>query len=289
MTMRRLAWLLAPVAALATVACGTLPGSAPAHDDGSVLSVVTLNLYHDKDDWPKRQAPIVATLRKLHPDVIALEEVLQHEGLPNQAESLGAALGYSVHFVSVDPEGGAKRFGNAILTRHPVLARDAHPLQPLDDYRIAGLVRIDLDGRLVNIYVTHLHYTDAGGAIRARQVRNLLDFVAATAGNAPSLIAGDFNATADTPELELLRAAGYVDSYGAVHPEAARDPAAHSTLNRKYFPNDRRRIDHVFLARTAFEPTASQIILDQPDASGTWASDHYGLLTTAQLLPPAPR
>jgi beta-glucosidase len=287
MKARRLAWLLAPLAALAAVACGTLPDNR--RDGATALSVVTLNLYHDKDDWPKRQALIVATLRKLHPDVIALEEVLQHEGLPNQAETLGAALGYSVHFVSVDPEGGAKRFGNAILTRHPVLARDAHPLQPLDDYRIAGFVRIDLDGRPVNIYVTHLHYTDAGGAIRARQVRDLLEFVAATAGNAPSLIAGDFNAAADTPELELLRVAGYVDSYGAMHPEATRDPAAHATLNRKYFPDDRRRIDHVFLARAAFEPTASRIILDQPDAAGTWASDHYGLLTTTQLLPPAPR
>lgn len=284
MPSRRLGWLFLPLAALATAACGSLPGGAP-RSDAIELTVVTLNLYHDKDDWPRRQALIIDALSKLHPDVVALEEVLQHDGLPNQAQTLGDALGYAVHFVSVDPVDGAKRFGNAILTRWPVLARDAHPLLPLDDYRIAGLVRIDVEGHPVNVYVTHLHYTDAGSAIRARQVRDLLDFVAATDAGAPSLIAGDFNAAADTPELSPLRNAGYVDSYGMLHPDAARDPAAHATLNLKYFPQDRRRIDHVFVARSDFVPVASRIIFNQPDAAGTWASDHYGLLATMRLLP----
>src|SRR5690606_37958557 len=81
-TLRRLLVLLA---------IATAPGAAPA-DDGQrgrapahEFSLVTLNLYHDRDDWPRRRVQIVEELRRLRPDAIALQEVLQHEDLPNQA------------------------------------------------------------------------------------------------------------------------------------------------------------------------------------------------------------
>ena len=66
------------------------PAPATAKDTPT-LSVVTLNLYNDKLDWPTRRSQIVQTLRELHPDAIALdaialEEVLQHDKLPNQAQ-----------------------------------------------------------------------------------------------------------------------------------------------------------------------------------------------------------
>ncbi len=38
------------------------------------FSVITLNLYHDRDDWPRRRTQILSTLRALQPDVIALQE-----------------------------------------------------------------------------------------------------------------------------------------------------------------------------------------------------------------------
>jgi hypothetical protein len=81
------------------------PTAAPAMD------VVTLNLWHDRSDWPRRQALIVDELRRLQPDVILLQEVLQDEGLPNQAGTLAERLGYAWHFVSVDPPDRARRYG----------------------------------------------------------------------------------------------------------------------------------------------------------------------------------
>ncbi|MEO8459466.1 MAG: endonuclease/exonuclease/phosphatase family protein [Dokdonella sp.] len=247
--------------------------------DTPTISVVTLNLYHDKDDWPKREALIVAELRRLSPDVIALQEVLQHPGLPNQAESLARALGYRAYFISVDSPGAEKRYGNALLTRDPVLARAEHSLLPLENYRIAGMVRLQLHGYAVNIYVTHLHDAVEGGDIRSRQVSDLLAFIDASAGDAPSIVVGDFNSTVESTELRSL-VARFASSYDAVHPDALRNPAANATLNIKYFPNDRRRIDHIFYPRDAFRPTQSRIIFDHPDADGTSATNHYGLLST---------
>ncbi|MEG3050619.1 MAG: endonuclease/exonuclease/phosphatase family protein, partial [Thermomonas sp.] len=92
-----------------------------------------------KADWPARRALVIDELRSLQPDVIVLQEVLQHDTLRNQAEDLADALLYSAYFISIDPAGKVRRYGNAILTRHPVLAREWTPLQPFDDSRTAGL------------------------------------------------------------------------------------------------------------------------------------------------------
>ena len=70
------------------------PVADEAPDSAPEFTLVTLNLYHDRDDWPKRRVQIVNTLRALEPDAIVLQEVLQHEGLPNQATWLARELGY---------------------------------------------------------------------------------------------------------------------------------------------------------------------------------------------------
>ena len=251
--------------------CRTSP--TPVSTSDRMLKIATLNLYHDKDDWPRRRVQIVEGFRREQPDVIALQEVIQREGLVNQAEWLAGQLGYAWHFVSTDPAGKPMRYGNAILTRHPILLRGEQRLRPLDDSRTAGLLRIDLEGRALNVYVTHLHWTDQGGPIRAQQVADLLQYIATTTEGIASIVAGDFNATADAPELTSLRG-GFIDTYGSQHPDA--DPVSSSTLNLKYFAP--KRIDHVFYQRGEFTPVSSRIIFNQADADGIWASDHYGML-----------
>lgn len=249
-------------------------------DARPTVSVVTLNLYHDRADWPKRRVQIAETLRAMKPDVIVLQEVLQHEALQNQAGWLAGETGYTMHFSSTDPEGSVHRYGNAILTPHRVLVRDQVALEPAEDSRNAGLLRIDVHGHAVNIYATHLHHTVEGVSMRQRQVAGLLAFIARTAGEAPSIVAGDFNAPADAPELGAL-AADYVDSFGTLHPDAGPDT---TTLNRAWFDSP-RRIDHIYFERDRFEPLRSELLFTRPDADGTWASDHHGVLSVFAFQP----
>ena len=272
--------------------CGR-PAAPPAPVSASAtappeleLTVATLNLYHDKEAWPERRVPIAAALRELRPDVIALEEVIGHETLRNQAESLAEELGYQLTFSSTDPPGRPLRYGNAILTRHPVLRSEWTRLAPLDDSRTAAHVRIAVGGRAVNVYVTHLHYKVEGGAVRAEQLRDLLAFIEETDGGAPSIVAGDLNAGPDAPELAILDGR-FASSYDALHP-GARDDPAHATLNPHFFPDDHRRIDHVYLQRGRLEPLESRIILDRPTAAGRWPSDHFGLVTRLRVSPADP-
>ncbi len=268
---RSAAWLLAVGLALGVLAA---PAPARARD----MTLVTLNLHHDRDDWPGRREYIADELQALQPDVVALQEVLEHEDLPNQAAWLAGRLGYDYEFTSVDPVGAPKRYGNALLTRRPVLMRRQRWLQPLDDYRMAAQLRIDIDGQPVNVYVTHLNERadGQGRRIRTRQVADLLRFVAETADQEPVVIAGDFNSTADADDLQALRS-GYGDGYGSVHRDS-RD----GTLNMEIYRKP-ARIDHVFFQQRRLLAREARIIFTQPDARGRWASDHYGVWTRLQF------
>ena len=266
--------LLVPLIAFAVVGCSTAGKAAP----DAPLGIVTFNLYHDKADWPKRRALIVTELRRLDPDVIVLQEVLQHESLRNQAEDLAEALGYHAWFASVDPAGNVRRYGNAILTRQPPQAHDWIPLRPREDARNAAFVRIDIGGRPLNIYATHPNYrSDAEGErMRRQQFADLLAFIERTAGDAPSIVAGDFNAASDRAEMAAM-AAEFDNAYDRLHPGANADPRANATLNPHYFPDDPRRIDHVYLQRGALQPLEARIVMNREGEPGVWPSDHFGV------------
>lgn len=122
---------LSGLAMAAATSANTLQADA-AHAPGMSMSMVTFNLHHDREDWPSRRRSIVAELKRLQPDAIALQEVIQRRTLRNQAQWLASQLGYTYLFVSTDPVGAPKRYGNALLTRRPVLARNDHLLLPLD-------------------------------------------------------------------------------------------------------------------------------------------------------------
>jgi endonuclease/exonuclease/phosphatase family metal-dependent hydrolase len=267
--MKRLLLPLFAGFALAPVAAGV------ARTD--TLTVVTLNLWHDQQDWPRRRALILEELRSLHPDVICLQEVLQHATLRNQAHDLADSLGYRVTFSSVDPDTAVKRYGNAILSRHPVLATAWKALEPKNDYRTVAHMRIDFGGRPVDVFDTHLHHTGKGAAIRTEQIRDLLAFVKARRGPGAVVLAGDFNAEPRTREMQPVMKT-FVDAFGMLHPSTGKDKV--TTLNpAKGLP--RRRIDYVFVSRDgsrALRPLSSEIIFDEPAADGTWPSDHFGVV-----------
>ena len=254
---------------------------AAAVGESSGISVVTLNIWHDRDNWPARMDYIVRELRRLDPDVIGLQEVIQRDTLPNQAATIARALGYDFHFTSVDSEEKPQRYGNAILTKHTITGRNWKPLNPLNDYRTVAHARIDIGGREVDVYDTHLHHTAEGGPIRREQIEDMLGFIRSTRGGGPVIVMGDFNAPTDAPEMRLMDPE-YADAYAAVHTDAVA--RARTTLNPE-LGHTARRIDHIFYERGRVDPISAAIILDHPDAAGVWASDHFGVTARLRLRP----
>lgn len=265
---RRLLTAGAGIAAMPLAACATTGSGA-----GRSLTVATFNIWHDMGDWPTRRPMVIRDLASLDADIIGLQEVLQDEGLPNQAEDIARELGdYDVHFVSTDAPGQARRYGNAILSRLPVVARDEMKLRPLDDSRTAAHVRIDLGGRPVDIFNTHLHWRQEGGAIRAQQIADLLAFIDGRPDSAPSLVLGDMNAMISWPEFQPLLAR-YEDAWRLRNPTVEEPTTLVPGLHQSA-----ARIDHVLVEKGRFDVGEARLFATQADVAGVYPSDHFGVM-----------
>ena len=258
----------APLAALAA-GCATLPGR-----DGRRLKLICFNIWHNQGDWAARLPLLLEAIRAEAPDLIALQEVLEDAavGLPNQARTIADALGgYEMHFVSTDPEGAPRRYGNAILSRLPVLAHDSKKLEPLDDYRTAIRARVSVHGRAVDIVNTHLAWQPEAAPVRARQIADLMAWL--PQDGAPLIVMGDFNAVQEDAGLNALTGARFFS--------ALPRGAATTTLNpaRGHAP---RVIDHIFAEAAHFEPAGASV-LGATSVDGEYPSDHFGVAVTLKV------
>lgn len=251
-----------------------LPLAACAHRlapmGGPSLSVATYNIWHDAGGrWPERLELLTSVLRDVSADVVALQEVLEdaNKGLPNQAATLAAALGYpEVHFVAVDPERAPRRYGNAILTRVPVLEVARRKLAPLSDYRTAIRVRVRSAAGPVDVVGTHLAWQPDAGPVRAEQLTDLFGWL--PHDDVPLILMGDFNAPLDDPGLAILDRRRFVSALPA--------GAAPTTLSTAH-GHDTRVIDHIFAEREQFDVRDARVVGDTP-VNGLLPSDHFGVV-----------
>lgn len=258
--------------ALVGLASLTLAGCAStrASDARATLDVATFNIWHDAGgQWPTRLGLLTAALRSANADVIALQEVLEDSAraLPNQARTIADALGYSgVEFVATEPEGAPRRYGNAILTRLPIIEVARRKLAPLDDYRTAIRVRVQTASGPVDVVNTHLAWKPEQGPTRAEQLADLLGWL--PQDGTPLVVMGDFNAPLDD--------AGLVSMGPPRFESALRAGAAATTLNtaRGHQP---RVIDHIFAEREHFAALGAEVIGNEP-VDGEYPSDHFGVV-----------
>ena len=262
--------LLAGLAAAPLAACV----STPVDEARTELKLVTFNIWHNQGDWAARLPLLVAVIRAEDPDVIGLQEVLEDAavGLPNQAQTLADALGgYSVHFVSTDPEGAPRRYGNAILSRLPVTDFESRKLQPLDDYRTALRVRVAVGGRAVDVVNTHLAWQADAAPVRARQIDDVVSML--PQDGTPVIVMGDFNAVQEDAGLAALTGPRFFS--------ALPRGAAQTTLNpAKGHPP--RVIDHIFAETAKFAPVSAAVIGSEP-VGGEYPSDHFGVAATVSV------
>lgn len=262
--------LLAAAAALPLAACATRPSARSSIR----LKLVTFNIWHNLGDWNARRPLLIAALKAQYADVIALQEVLEdaNVGLENQARTLARELGgYHVAFVSTDAEGAPRRYGNALLTRLPVLAEDSIKLEPLDDFRTALRLRVSVQGRPVDIVVTHLAWQDDAGPVRARQISSLLNWLPQE--GVPLIVMGDFNATQGDSGLATMTGPRFFSTLPRGSATTTLNPAK---------GHAERVIDHIFVEPEFFTPVEAHIFGDTP-TDGEYPSDHFGVAATIQL------
>lgn len=249
-------WSWLPALLLAGWAQAAPPPALPVPSiDSGLLTVATFSLAPDRAHWTQRRDGIVEAMRALNPDVIALQDVEQTPETPNQACWLAARLDYGCTFVSADPPSRPRRYGNALLSRRPVLSDAVTLLHPFETASTAGMIRLEVDGLPVNLYVTQLRADQDEGAddalIRARQVSNLQRWIEVTDDGLPSLLLGDFAAGADARELGAL-SGDYLDARPT--PAWREDPEALTLPGAAGLPaqDGGGRHDHILLRKGCF-------------------------------------
>ena len=185
------------------VAPGVEPAARP------MLRVVSYNIRHGVGmDGQLDLDRTAAVLRRLEPDLVALQEVDEHcrrSGGVDQAAALGKALGLEHRFAEfMDHDGG--RYGLAVLTRFPITATRRHELPRGAEPRCALEVVVEVPGLGQPVSFTCVHNDWTKEAIRVAQMRAL---VAALGERRPAIVAGDYNSQPGGESLAVLADAGW--------------------------------------------------------------------------------
>ncbi len=281
-----------------------MSGDMPAE----TLRVLTLNIWNNQGPWPERLRLIRRELAELSPDIVGLQEVLHLEqpaqqAAPDQAQAIGDGLGYYSAFASAWHIGGGLQFGNALLSRWPIVHADNFqlPCEPDDETR--GLLHCVLDsphGR-ISVFVTHLSWKLHQSDIRQQQVAfiagKVRDLAPIDGHGFPPILMGDFNAEPESDEIRYLRGFNsrlgksiyFADCFAAAgdgspgYSYARANPYA----LRAHEPN--RRLDYIFSRgpdrELRGEPLSARLCFNQPNGDGIWPTDHYGVVADIQAAP----
>ncbi|MEU7576627.1 endonuclease/exonuclease/phosphatase family protein [Streptomyces sp. NPDC041068] len=277
----------------------------------SRLRVVTLNVWNIRGDAAARTALVNAELRRLAPDLVALQEVLPHQ-LPALIEGTGLHGTHQSQTAARQPPHADRYGGTAIATRWPhrvteVLDQRATDAPDLPWLTLAALVPLpDLDDVLFIASTTSFRLDME--AQRERQVLALSDLDARHRTVLPTVMAGDFNAGPDAASIRYLtgrqslsgRSAHFHDAWevagsGPGHTWSADNPNATEDIEGLVRqPGHRRRLDYVFVGSPHAHPKAfariraAELAFDKP-VDGVWASDHFGVVADLEvgLLAPA--
>jgi len=259
---------------------------------GGQLRVLTWNVWWRFGPWEQRQPAIAATIERLAPDIVCLQEAW-----PEAVGALAERLGFHKAYASrIDFDGVP--FGNGILSRWPLAGHEVLPLPApaeLDEHRTCLRADVDHPDGPIQVFCTHLNWRFDHSHVRQEQVRAICRFVASSPGRRyPAVLCGDFNAEPDSDEIRMLTgktavpepklffhdawvAAGRRGDDGAGFTWSNTNPFARVDLEYD------RRIDYVFAGWPKSGGLGQVLdceVVGCDPVDGVWPSDHFAVLAT---------
>ena len=260
-----------------------------------LVRVVTWNvLWRDGGNWRQREDGIVATLDRLQPDVVLLQEVWRGDGT-TQADVLGRRLGLHSAFAAPSlppppdapesPDQVGIEIGVAVLSRWAIrrTERVRLPSQHRAFEPVALVATLDHPAGPLVVVSSCVEWEPEFADDQLAQTRALAALLAdpALAGPLPVILGADLNAGPDTAAIAVLTevmvdawvASGVADdgitlsSANPLAPLAAREQID-------------RRIDYVLVRPGSSRPTVNvrgAAVVNEA-AGGVPASDHYALV-----------
>jgi endonuclease/exonuclease/phosphatase family metal-dependent hydrolase len=237
--------------------------------DGPRVRALTYNIHHGAGmDGKIDLERIAAVIKRLEPDVVALQEVddktTRSQGV-DQAAELGRLTGMHVAFgKAMDYAEG--QYGEAILSRWPWEDVQVHALPCKDgcEPRCVVAARTGPPGDTLRFVFAGTHLEHANASLRLCQAGKLGPELAG-AGRLPVILAGDLNAEPGSPPMTVLRR----------HWTDATDGQWQPT-----FPADKPRVT---LDYVLFQPTDRWRVVDMCVVDEAVASEHRPVLVVLEL------
>ena len=257
----------------------------------AAVRVLTWNVWGRQGQWRARQRAIDATVARLRPDIVAVQETWQDAaGRFPQVERLAGLLGY--HAAAAHPTGGPEDQGLGVLSRWPVAARVSVPLpdggEP-PEYRLGLAVDIRTPAGRLRVCTTHLNWRLDHGHVRQAQLRALL--AAVVEPGVPLVLCGDLNAPPDADEVRMLTGRTAPPLPGVVFQdawEAGGDGGPGWTWSRtnpeaakEGYGNS--RLDYVLVRWAGASAVLGAEVVEGERPEGVWPSDHFGVLATVRV------
>lgn len=228
------------------------------------LRVVSYNIKHGQGMDGKvnldRQAAII---KQQKAELVALQEVdklAARSGGVDQAKYLGEKLGMHFAFGKAIPL-GAGEYGQAILSKYPIIDTKIHRLPSVGEARIVLEVQIK-HPKLGVISFASAHYSYKSEKERFPQVLAFESVV--DSYKHPVILTGDFNATPETKTIQH-----YASKWALVEKKGARLTS----------PAHKPKSEIDFCALRNFpKHTAESVVLDE-----AVASDHRPVLTVIKF------
>jgi endonuclease/exonuclease/phosphatase family metal-dependent hydrolase len=173
-----------------------------------------------------------------NPDIVALQEVSRGWVVSGRVDML-AWLSWRLNMPYVFGPTADQFWGNAILSRYPILAYSRHDLPPRDLFILRGFITalIDLgNGQQIKVINTHFHHLEGQSDIRQLQSQTILDFLT---GLSSTILLGDLNAEPTDREITMFFRTNLRDTAAYMKPELAYTFTS---------DNPHQRIDYIWVS-----------------------------------------
>jgi endonuclease/exonuclease/phosphatase family metal-dependent hydrolase len=264
---------------------------------------MTSNVWNTEGD-SRRPEIINRELRRLSPDLVAFQEVVQISDiqmLDRLMDGLDLQVTHQAELQKFAPPFADRYGGNALATRWEHRAVEALDLRLFGAIDVpwatlAAIVTLPGVGEMLFIAATAA-WRAAAEAARERQVIAITERDARHRRDLPTVIAGDFNAGPDAASIRYLtgrqslegRSVLYRDAWavagqGPGYTWSVDNPNAKAGAEQIVRqPNTRERFDYVLVGSWDAHPKAyahiqsAALAFDQP-VDGVWPSDHFGVV-----------
>jgi len=252
--------LLLLVAPLAMLPAWRTPAATPG--DGLPLRVLDYNLHNGfNTDGLLDLETLAQVIEGQNADIVGLQEVSRGWVIHGSADTL-LWLSRRLQMPYVYGPTMGSLWGNAILSRYPILSAAEYELPPRDLLLLRGFILIEVDvgnGETLRVIDIHYHHVGEDSDIRVEHSQALLPHCR----EERTVVMGDFNAALEDPEIVMLGQAGLRDvcTLAGISPcftASSVDPS--------------KKIDYIWLSP---DLNASDV-----DVLRSNASDHFPVVAT---------